>query len=99
MANSINIDKKRRRLYVGYLEKRVMLKNIINDNTKENYERFNAQLELQKIPRNSLKVRLKKRCVLTGRGQGLVGLFNISRIKLRELVSNGQIPGLKKAVW
>ena len=99
MANSINIDKKRRKLYVNYLQKREKLKSIIKDNKKTDFERYNAQLDLQKIPRNSLKARLKKRCVLTGRSQGLVGPFNVSRIKLRKLVSNGQIPGLKKAVW
>ena len=51
------------------------------------------------MPRNSLKTRIKNRCILTGRTHGLVGPFNISRIKLRELISNGHIPGMKKAVW
>lgn len=56
-------------------------------------------MALQKMPRNSTKIRIKNRCVLTGRTHGLVGPFNVSRIKLRELASNGLITGMKKAVW
>jgi len=51
------------------------------------------------MPRNSSKIRIKNRCIITGRTHGLVGPFNISRIKLRELVSNGLVPGVKKAIW
>ena len=99
MANSIRTDKKRRKLYLKRFLKRNSLRKIIHDNNSTDFERYNAQMALQKMPRNSSKIRIKNRCTITGRTHGLVGPFNISRIKLRELVSNGLVPGVKKAVW
>jgi small subunit ribosomal protein S14 len=99
MANSINTDKKKRKLFLKNLEKRNGLKKTIKDKDLTSFERYAAQMALQKMPRNSTKIRIKNRCVLTGRTHGLVGPFNVSRIKLRELASNGLITGMKKAVW
>lgn len=99
MANSIRTDQMRRKKFLKNLEKRTTLKNKIKDLSTDSFEKIQLQLELQKLPRNSLRVRLKNRCVLTGRTHGVVGPFNISRIKLRELIEQGFVPGLKKAVW
>ena len=54
---------------------------------------------LQKLPRNSSPVRLKNRCAITGRSRGYMRTFGLSRIKFRELVLEGKIPGVKKASW
>lgn len=54
---------------------------------------------LQKLPKNSSKVRLHNRCNLTGRPRGYMRQFGISRISFREMASNGLIPGVKKASW
>jgi small subunit ribosomal protein S14 len=54
---------------------------------------------LDKLPKNSSKVRLRNRCALTGRGRGYVRMFGISRIKFRDLASDGKIPGVTKASW
>lgn len=54
---------------------------------------------LDKLPKNTSKVRLRNRCALTGRGRGYVRLFGISRIKFRDLASEGKIPGVTKASW
>ena len=54
---------------------------------------------LDEMPKNSSKVRLKNRCQLTGRPKGYVRYFGISRVALRDMALNGQIPGLKKASW
>lgn len=99
MTNSIRTDQMRRKKFLKNLEKRTTLKNKIKDLSTDSFEKIQLQLELQKLPRNSLRVRLKNRCVLTGRTHGVVGPFNISRIKLRELIEQGFVPGLKKAVW
>jgi small subunit ribosomal protein S14 len=56
-------------------------------------------LGLQKLPRNASPVRLHNRCKLTGRPKGYLRQFGISRITLREMASNGLIPGIKKASW
>lgn len=54
---------------------------------------------LSLLPRNSSKVRLHNRCLLTGRPRGYMRQFGISRISFREMASNGLIPGVKKASW
>ncbi len=51
------------------------------------------------LPRNSSPVRLKNRCMLTGRPRGYIRRFGISRIKFRELALEGKIPGVKKTSW
>jgi small subunit ribosomal protein S14 len=99
MANSINTDKRKRKLFLKNLKKRNQLKELIKNKNLTSFDRYTAQIALQKMPRNSSKIRIKNRCILTGRTHGLVGPFNISRIKLRELASNGLITGMKKAVW
>ena len=54
---------------------------------------------LDKLPKNTSKVRLRNRCALTGRGRGYIRMFGISRIKFRDLASDGKIPGVTKASW
>ncbi|MDR1761247.1 MAG: 30S ribosomal protein S14 [Bacteroidales bacterium] len=54
---------------------------------------------LQKLPKNSSKIRLHNRCKLTGRPKGYMRQFGISRINFREMASIGLIPGVKKASW
>jgi small subunit ribosomal protein S14 len=54
---------------------------------------------LDKLPRNSSKVRLHNRCKLTGRPRGYMRKFGISRVTFRELASQGKIPGITKSSW
>lgn len=54
---------------------------------------------LQKLPKNSMPIRLHNRCKLTGRSKGYMRQFGISRINFREMASQGLIPGVKKASW
>jgi small subunit ribosomal protein S14 len=62
-------------------------------------ERFAAQLELSKLPRNGSKIRQRNRCGLTGRSRGNYRKFNLSRIALRQLGNQGKLPGLTKSSW
>ena len=62
-------------------------------------ERFAAQLKLAKLPRNSAKIRIRNRCEITGRHHGVYRKLRISRIALRDLASNGKIPGMIKSSW
>lgn len=54
---------------------------------------------LDKLPRNSSKVRLHNRCLLTGRPKGYMRMFGISRVTFREMALEGKIPGITKASW
>jgi len=90
---------KREKLVKKYASKRATLKAIINDKEKPVEERFKATLELAKLPRNSAAVRLHNRCQLTGRPHAYYRKLKISRIALRDLGSNGEIPGMVKSSW
>ena len=90
---------KREKLVKQYAVRRSALKAIINDKEKPVEERFKATLDLAKLPRNSSAVRLHNRCQLTGRPHAYYRKLKISRIALRDLGSNGEIPGMVKSSW
>ena len=54
---------------------------------------------LQKLPKNSAKVRLHNRCMFTGRARSFYRKFGVSRLVMREMALKGEIPGLKKSSW
>ena len=90
---------KREKLVKKYAAKRAALKEIISDESKPMEERFRASLKLAKLPRNSSATRLHNRCQLTGRPHAYYRKLKISRIALRDLGSNGEIPGMVKSSW
>ena len=95
----IEREKKRQALVDKYATKRAELKAIVSDQEKPVEERFKASLKLAKLPRNSSATRLHNRCQLTGRPHAYYRKLKMSRIALRELGSQGQIPGLVKSSW
>jgi small subunit ribosomal protein S14 len=101
MAKKSAIEKnhRRRRMADRYATRRTELRAIVHDRTRAPEERFEATLMLAKLPRNSAKVRIRNRCALTGRPRGFHRKFGMSRIAVRDLGSQGQIPGLVKASW
>ena len=79
--------------------KRDKLKKICCNRSIPIEERFEAQLKLSEMPRNGAKVRLRNRCLITGRPRGYYRKVKMSRIALRELALSGQIPGMVKSSW
>jgi small subunit ribosomal protein S14 len=61
--------------------------------------RFQAQMKLNKLPRNASPVRVRNRCEISGRPRAFYRKFRISRIALRDLAAIGQIPGVVKSSW
>ena len=101
MAKTSSIQKnlKRIKLVKKFSKKREALKKIIKNRSLPLEERFNAQLKLAKLPRNSAKNRIRNRCEITGRPHGVYRKLRISRIALRDLASQGKIPGMTKSSW
>ena len=101
MAKKSAVEKnnRRRQLVDKFKKKRAELKAIVGDRSLEPEERFNATLALAELPRNGSKVRVRNRCMLTGRPRAYYRKFGLSRIALRDLASEGQIPGVTKASW
>ena len=98
-TSTIERDKKRRQLAKKYKVRRTRLKTIAADRSLPAEERFAARLKLAELPRNSSPSRIHNRCDLTGRPRGYYRKLRISRIALRDLGSQGQIPGMIKSSW
>lgn len=92
-------EKKRQRLSERYGARRAALKETAKDESLPMEERFKARLKLAKLPRNSSPTRLHNRCQLSGRPHAYYRKLKISRIALRDLGAQGQIPGLVKSSW
>jgi small subunit ribosomal protein S14 len=97
--SSVNKNNHRRKLVAQFAAKRKRLKEIANDLTKPTEERFAARLKLAELPRNSAPSRVRNRCELTGRARAYYRKLRLSRNMLRELASQGLIPGMTKASW
>ena len=98
-VSMINRELKRQKLVKRFYNKRIELKKIVKDKDLPMEERFKARLKLAKLPRNSSATRLHNRCQLTGRPHAFYRKLKVSRIALRELASNGEIPGMVKSSW
>ncbi|MCC6984015.1 MAG: 30S ribosomal protein S14 [Bauldia sp.] len=101
MAKTSSVEKnnRRRRMAAQYAGKRAALKAIARDQKLSLEERFQAQLKLSKLPRNSSATRIRNRCELTGRPRGYYRKLGLSRLALRELSNQGMIPGMVKSSW
>ena len=101
MAKKSSIEKnnRRRKMAKSFGPRRARLKEIARDKDKPLEERFAATLKLAQLPRNSSKTRIRNRCEATGRPRGYYRKLKMSRIALRQLGSQGMIPGLVKSSW
>ncbi len=99
MTNLIQRDQKKRKLYLKNEVKRLTYKTIINDSSISNEIRYNTVQKLNQCSRNSSLVRIKNRCILTGRSHSIYNFCKLSRIKFRELASQGNLMGITKSSW
>ncbi len=83
----------------NYWDRRQSLKETILDMTKTIEERLTAVDALNKLPKNSSRIRLRNRCQFTGRSRGFLRKFKLSRLCFREMANQGLIPGVVKASW
>ena len=97
--SAVNRNEKVKLLVQRYAARREALKAIANNESLPLEDRFEARLKLAELPRSSSKVRIRNRCEVTGRPRAYYRKLKMSRIALRELGSQGQIPGLVKSSW
>ena len=97
--SSIEKNKHRRKLVKVFAAKRKQLHDVANDESLSMEERFEARIKLAALPRNSAPTRIRNRCEVTGRPRAYYRKLGMSRIALRELGSQGLIPGLVKSSW
>jgi small subunit ribosomal protein S14 len=101
MARRCKIEKNKRqqKLIIKYKPKRDEYRSQIRDPNLSFEEKLVVQQKMQSLPRDSNGIRLRNRCLITGRSRGVYRKFGLARTKLRELAMVGYIPGLRKASW
>ncbi|MBT4518393.1 MAG: 30S ribosomal protein S14 [Halieaceae bacterium] len=92
-------EHKRSRTVARYAQKRADIKAVLTDVKASDEEKGDAQIALQKLPRDASPVRQRRRCQITGRPHGVYRKFGLCRNKLREAAMRGDVPGLVKASW
>jgi len=98
-TSAVEKNRKRIRLVKKFASRRARLKAIASDQSVPAEERFAARLKLAEMPRNSAPTRIRNRCEVSGRPRAYYRKFKVSRIALRDLASNGHIPGMVKSSW
>ena len=92
-------ENKRARTVEKFAAKRAELKAILKDPNASEDDKWDAQVKLQKLPRNASPVRQQRRCQVTGRPHAVYRKFGLCRNKLREAAMRGDVPGLVKSSW
>lgn len=92
-------NEKREHIVARDAEKRAKLKAIISSETASYDEKIEARDALNKLPRNGSEIRVRSRCMLTGRPRGNYRKFKLCRNMFRELASRGGLPGVTKSSW
>jgi small subunit ribosomal protein S14 len=98
-TSSIAKQKKREKLVSLNWKRRTELRNKAKDLNLNEEEREEARVALNKMRRDTSSCRLRNRCLLTGRANGYIRKFKMSRLCFRELAGLGMIPGITKASW
>jgi small subunit ribosomal protein S14 len=98
-TNMVEREKRRAKIVKKYAGKRAELKELIRSPKTGADERAAAQVALQKLPRDASPTRGRNRCSITGRSRGVYRKFGLARVKIRETVNRGELPGVSKASW
>jgi small subunit ribosomal protein S14 len=98
-VSTIAKNERKKKIVAKQMKVRSALRAAVVDTTLSDEEREAAGIKLQKLPRDGSPIRVRNRCVITGRSRGYYRAFGLSRIKFRELASEGMIPGITKASW
>ncbi|MGA2017553.1 MAG: 30S ribosomal protein S14 [Opitutaceae bacterium] len=98
-TSEIQRNEKRKRLVEKYAKVRAELKAILANPATTDVQFFAAQTKLQRLPKNSSRIRIRNRCSMSGRPRGYKRKFGVSRIQFRELALSGKIPGIIKSSW
>jgi small subunit ribosomal protein S14 len=101
MAKTSMVEREKRRAGIvkKYAAKRAQLKELIRSPRTSPEARATAQAKLQAQPRDASPSRARNRCAITGRSRGVYRKFGVARVKVRELVNRGEVPGVSKASW
>ncbi|HXB85636.1 30S ribosomal protein S14 [Mycobacterium sp.] len=92
-------NEQRRVTVARYADRRAQLKAIIRSSASSYEQRLAAQRALARQPRDASPVRIRNRDAVDGRPRGHLRKFGLSRVRVRELAHEGQLPGIRKSSW
>lgn len=99
MANFNQKDQRKRENVKKFEVQRQLLKALIKNQTVPQSLRYEYMLKLHELAKQTSKVQVVKRCVLSGRSRGVLKHFKLSRIWVRQLLATGQLQGTTKSSW
>ena len=102
MARKCKIEREKRieKLVKKNKLKMKKIRNVINNPNISFDEKLKNQKKFRRnIKRNSSKTRLRNRCKISGRENGNIRKFGLSRIMLRKFLGKGLLPGVVMASW
>jgi small subunit ribosomal protein S14 len=101
MAEKSKIAKNEQRkvIVARYAERRAELKDTTRTPSSTDSERMAAQAALQRLPRDASPARIRNRDAVDGRPRGYLGKFGVSRVRLRSMAHNGELPGVTTSSW
>jgi len=92
-------NERRKQKVALYAERRAELKRLVADPATSFEARGEAQLKLQKLPRDASPIRVRNRDVADGRPRGYLRKAGISRVRFRTMAHRGELPGITKSSW
>lgn len=98
-TSSIEKNERRKKTVARYAEKRLALKATLANPQASEDEKDAARIAIQQLPRDANPIRIRRRCVVSGRPRAVYKKFGLSRVALREMALKGQIPGMTKSSW
>ncbi len=100
MASKRMLRREKKRVSLQkHREKRIALRAQLNDPSVDIETKFEILAKLEKLPRDTSKIRLSNRCNMTGRSRGVYRKFGLCRNELRRRAMMGEVPGLVMASW
>lgn len=97
--SSILKNEKKMEIVQRYAKVRAEIKAVIADSKASFEDKEEAFARLRNLPRNANPIRVRNRCMMTGRPRGFYGKFGVCRLVVRDLASLGNLPGVRKASW
>lgn len=94
-----NRNAKRFKLVNSFRAKREELRKSVKDINLSDEKRWEASIQLQKLPRDSSPSRRRNRCKLCGRPRGYNRLTGLCRLHMRAATISGMVPGMRKSSW
>lgn len=99
MKQALEKDKKKRKNYYKNEKKRVCLKSLSSNRNLPDFLRWKSSFALSAFSKTVSPLRIKNRCILTGRSRSILSSYRLSRLAFQRLAKEGKIVGLRKASW